>query len=369
VDENRTPLHLNVSLTRSQFEKMVADLIDQTLGPCRQALEDAKLQPTDVDEILLVGGSIRVPAVQEAVRRLFGKEPNLKINPDEAVAVGAAIQAGILSGEGELKDVLLLDVTPLSLGIETLGGVCTKLITRNTTIPTRKSEVFTTAADNQPEVTVHVLQGEREMASHNRTLGRFNLTGIPPAPRGVPQIEVTFDIDANGIVHVSAKDLGTGREQSIRIEASSGLTEEEIQEMVKNAEAHAEEDRKARDLATAHNELDTLVYTSEKALREHGDKVPENERKQVQDAIERAKKTLEGQDVDAMKQATQDLSTAAHKLAEIMYRETAASQGQQAQAGPEPQPGPTESGEPKTTPTDEGVVDADYTVEDDDSKK
>ncbi len=273
ADQNG-PKHLNIKLTRAKLESLCAELIAKLVEPCRMALKDAGLSPSDVDEVILVGGMTRMPVVQKKVQEIFGKAPNKGVNPDEVVAIGAAIQGGVL--KGEVKDVLLLDVTPLSLGIETLGGVMTKLIEKNTTIPCKKSQIFSTAADNQPAVSVHVLQGEREMASDNKTIGRFELVGIPPAPRGIPQIEVTFDIDANGILHVSAKDLGTGKEQSIRITASSGLSEEEIEKMVKDAEAHSAEDQKKRELIEARNHADGLAYTTEKSLKEHGDKIDDD---------------------------------------------------------------------------------------------
>ncbi len=311
------PKHLTMKLTRSKLEALCADLLDKLEGPCRVALKDAGISASDIDEVVLVGWMTRMPAVQARVKRLFGKEPHKGVNPDEVVAVGAAIQAAVL--KGEVKDVLLLDVTPLSLGIETLGGVFTKLIEKNTTIPTRKSQIFSTAADNQTAVTIRVFQGEREMAADNKLLGQFDLIGIPPAPRGVPQIEVTFDIDANGIVHVSAKDLGTGKEQSIRITASSGLTEEEIKRMIREAEEHAAEDRKRRETAEARNQLDALVYQTEKSLKEHGGEVDASARANIEQALERAKKTLEGQDASEMKAAGEALTQASHKLAEAIY--------------------------------------------------
>jgi molecular chaperone DnaK len=311
------PKHLLMKLTRAKLESLCADLIDKLEGPCRTALKDAGLSAADVDEVILVGGMTRMPVVQKRVQEIFGKAPNKSVNPDEVVAIGAAIQAGVL--RGEVKDVLLLDVTPLSLGIETLGGVLTRLIEKNTTIPCRKSQVFSTASDNQPEVTIHVLQGEREMASDNKTLGNFNLAGIPPAPRGVPQIEVTFDIDANGIVHVSAKDLGTGKEQSIRITASSGLSKEEIDKMVREAESHADEDKKKRELIEARNQADSLVYTTEKSLKEHGDKIDAAEKQKIEDAAAALKKVMEGSDAEAIKKASDELMQASHKLAEAVY--------------------------------------------------
>ncbi len=342
------PKHLNIKLTRAKFESLVEDLVEKVVGPCQQALKDAGLTPKDIDEVILVGGMTRMPKIQEKVKEIFGKEPHKGVNPDEVVAIGAAIQAGVLAGE--VKDVLLLDVTPLSLGIETLGGVFTKLIERNTTIPTRKSQIFSTAADNQTAVEIHVLQGERPMAKDNVSLGRFQLVGIPPAPRGVPQIEVTFDIDADGILHVSAKDLGTGKEQSIVIKASSGLSEEEIQRIIKEAELHAEEDRKKKELAEARNNADSLIYTTEKSLREVGDKVDEATKAEINRAIEELKKAMEGDDIDEIKRKTDALTQASHKLAEMIYAR--ATQQQQAAGG-------GTSGSQGGSSGDD-VVDADY---------
>jgi molecular chaperone DnaK len=316
------PKHLSMKLTRARLEQLVDDLIQRTIGPCKRALEDAGFKPSDIDEVILVGGQTRMPKVQQVVRDLFGKEPHKGVNPDEVVAVGAAIQAGVLAGD--VKDVVLLDVTPLSLGIETLGGVMTRLIERNTTIPTRKSEIFTTAADSQTSVEIHVLQGEREMASDNRTLGKFHLVGIPPAPRGIPQIEVAFDIDANGIVNVSAKDLGTGKEQQITITASSGLTEAEIKKMVSDAESHSEEDKRKRQDIEARNHLDNLVYTTEKTLNENREKIPVSEISPIEEALSEGKKALESQDMDRIKRAMDHLTKASHKLAEVMYKEAQA---------------------------------------------
>jgi molecular chaperone DnaK len=329
------------------------------MGPCKQALADAGVKPSDIDEVVLVGGTTRIPKVQQIVKELFGREPHKGVNPDEVVAVGAAVQAGVLGGE--VKDVLLLDVTPLSLGIETLGGVFTKLIERNTTIPTRKSETFSTAADNQTSVEIHVLQGERPMARDNRTLGKFHLVGIPPAPRGVPQVEVTFDIDANGIVNVSAKDLGTGKEQKITITSSSGLTKDDINKMVKEAESHADEDKRKREEIEARNRADSLVYQTEKMLNEHRSKLSESDAKAVEAAIADTKKALEGSDIDAINRAADALTQASHKVAEAMYK-TGAQPGAGAEASSNGGSG-AKSGE-KT----DDVIDAEY-VDADDKKK
>jgi molecular chaperone DnaK len=346
------PKHLNLKLTRAKLEQLVDDLIQRTIGPCRQALKDAGLDGGQIDEVVLVGGQTRMPKVQQVVKEFFGKEPHKGVNPDEVVAIGAAIQAGVLVGD--VKDVVLLDVTPLSLGIETLGGVLTRLIERNTTIPTRKSEIFTTAADNQTSVEIHVLQGEREMARDNRTLGKFHLVGIMPAPRGVPQIEVTFDIDANGIVNVSAKDMATGKEQAITITASSGLSKDDIDKMVKDADRHSDEDKKRRADIEARNQADNLVYNTEKMLNENREKIPVSDIKPIEDALAEAKEALKSEDMDKIRRAVETLTKASHRLAEVMYR-----QAKEKQA-----PGtPPDAGEPqaKSGAAPEGeVVDAEF---------
>ncbi|MCE5194112.1 MAG: molecular chaperone DnaK [Nitrospiraceae bacterium] len=345
------PKHLLMKLTRSKFEQLTGDLVENTTGPCKNALNDANLSASNIDEVLLVGGQTRAPKVQQTVQNFFGKEPNKTVNPDEVVAVGAAIQAAVL--KGDVKEVLLLDVTPLSLGIETLGGIFTKIIERNTTIPTKKSQVFSTAADNQPAVTIKIHQGEREMANDNRLLGNFELIGIPPAPRGVPQVEVTFDIDANGILHVSAKDLGTGKEQSIKITASSGLSEEEIKKMTRDADSHAEEDTKKKQLAEARNEADTIVYSVEKSLADYGDKLSETEKKDIQDALEKCKKLKDSStDPTEIKSSVEALMKASHKLAEHVYK-TAGAQQQGASAG-------AGAGTTGAKPAEEEVVEAEF---------
>jgi molecular chaperone DnaK len=359
------PKHLTMMLTRSKLEQLVDDLVDRTKQPCYKALKDSGYSAGDIDEVILVGGQTRMPKVQEIVKEIFGKEPHKGVNPDEVVAVGAAIQGGVLSGEEGLSDVVLLDVTPLSLGIETLGGVMTRLIERNTTIPTKKSQIFSTAADNQTAVSIHVLQGEREMAQDSRTLGKFDLIGVPPAPRGIPQIEVAFDIDANGIVHVSAKDKATGKEQSIRIESSSGVSKEEIEKMKQDAKEHEAEDKKKKELIENRNQLDTLVYATEKALKDYGDKVSEDEKKKIDEAVVKAKKALGSENVDEIKQAQEEVQKASHKLSEEMYKQ-AQEQQQAGGAGGGQQPGGAEAeGEKKN---DEDVVDADYKVDEDKDK-
>ena len=349
------PKHFNIKITRAKFESLVDDLVKRCVEPCRKALKDAGCTSKDINEVILVGGMTRMPKVQETVKDFFGKEPHKGVNPDEVVAIGAAIQGGVL--KGEVKDVLLLDVTPLSLGIETLGNVMTRLIDRNTTIPTRKRQTFSTEADNQPAVSIHVLQGEREMSPDNKTLGRFELVGIPPAPRGVPQIEVTFDIDANGIVHVSAKDLGTGKEQAIKIESSGGLSEEEVEKMVNDAEQFADEDKAKRESVEVKNQAETLIYSTENSISELGDKLPEEDKTKIEACTEQLKKSVESDDIEAIKSDIEALSQASHKMAEMLY-----SQQQEKQEGQDPGDGSDQQSdsEEKSGKEDEDIVDADF---------
>jgi molecular chaperone DnaK len=354
------PKHLNIKITRAKLEALIADLLNKLEGPCRTALKDANMSPKEIDEVILVGGMTRMPAVQDRVKKIFGKDPHKGVNPDEVVAIGAAIQGGVL--KGDVKDVLLLDVTPLSLGIETLGGVMTRLIEKNTTIPTKKSQIFSTAADSQPAVSIHVMQGEREMAAGNKTLGRFELVGIPPAPRGIPQIEVSFDIDANGIVNVSAKDQATGKEQSIQITASSGLSQEEIDRLVKDAELHAEDDKKKRELVDARNHADALIYSTEKSIKEMGDKVEDATKTDVESAIALLKTAMETEDTDEIKRLSESLTQTSHKLAEAMYQQ--ASQAQEPGGD-----GAEGSSDQASGASDDDVVDADFEEVKEEDKK
>jgi len=353
------PKHLNVKLTRAKLEELVDDLLQKTIEPCKKALSDAGLSASDINDVILVGGMTRMPKVTEIVKNFFGKDPSKGVNPDEVVAMGAAIQAGVL--QGDVKDVLLLDVTPLSLGIETLGGVFTKLIERNTTVPTKKSQVFSTAEDNQNAVTIRVFQGEREMAQDNKLLGQFDLVGIPPAPRGTPQIEVTFDIDANGIVNVSAKDKSTGKEQQIKIQASGGLSDEEIEKMVKDAEANAEADKKKREEVDVKNQAESLVFQVEKNLKEHGEKINADDKSKIESDLKDLKEAVEKNDLDAMKQKTQDLTQSSMKMGEAMYKDQQAAGG--APGAEQPQSDPKQEAS-----KDDDVIDADYEEVDEDKK-